>query len=1139
MNALSGASAHGCRLVGKDRNGVLFFPCLPVRDELHGIGVYTRLSDVFRMLRDILTMYNRFLSFFPYVVEKGRNPLLLSSALTLLLPLLTFLVVYSMFEDSLYTAEKQSCYRIAEYFKTLVDLDDPSRSAPLPEGEGVRQFRAFAKSFDLYKIKIFSGKGTIIFSTDPSELGVVNEKPYFHSVVAKGEVFQKRVAKDSFSAQGIKVTRDVVETYVPIMGGDGFHGAVEIYTDITDSMMSMRRILYSATAASALLGLSLLSVVVFVDRKAIRAENALLIESLNSERLGAVADLNKSERRLKAVFEQSTAGIAQVSMDGVLMKSNARCGELFRRSAKDMSGLSLGDLVHPGDLETILRHLGRAAGSGEEMTEYEVRPNLPDATSVWVRLAFSVIRRETGEADSLLMVCEDVTERVLAERVHAFLARSGSRADEDFFRSSAKYLSETLGMDFVCFDQLIDDGESARTLAVFHNGGFRENMTYSLKDTPCENVGKRTQCNYQRGVREAFPNSVLLRELQAESYAGAPLRNARGEAIGLIALVGRRPLSDQAAVDSALRLFSLRASGELERRLAREAGAREALLNASMSKLACGFLESRSLSGMASLTLDEALRLTGGQSGYVGCLDQETGEFIFPAATDDLGGGGSVPGEAGVFGRIHDCCAGMITGGMPHLGGSASVAAGREEAGRYVCAQAMRGEKLVGQIALAGASRDFDQADATAAQRLASVFALGARRYFAEKELEAAKAAADAANLAKSEFLAVMSHEIRTPLNGALGMLQLLERTNLDAAQKEKLSTALRSTRRLTRLLSDILDLSRVESNKLTLNMAEFAAEDLRESVCDVFSPEAEGKGVHFSFHLDGGIPPRLIGDETRVRQLLFNLVGNAVKFTGKGSVMVTAERVSLPDEPRLRVLFTVSDTGPGIAGERLGDVFEPFIQGDGIPFRGQGAGLGLTITRRLAALMEGSVCLESEEGVGTKAYVMIPFLEGSAANVCASAREASELRPPSRSLRTLLAEDEEVSRVVLASMLEFLGHVAATAQDGREALALLSEGEFDLMIVDIQMPVMDGLELTRAVRNKERQAAGAGMPILAITAHDMRGDREMFFGSGIDGFLAKPVELGALEREIHEIMDRKSREAPTRQDAPDASPVG
>lgn len=1078
---------------------------------------------MFRVLRDMFVMHNRILSYFSYVVEKWRNPLLLSSALTLLLPLLTFLVVYSMFEDSMYTAEKKACYKIAEYFKTLVDLDDPSRSAPLPEGEGVRQFRAFAKSFDLYKIKIFSGKGTIIFSTDPSELGVVNEKPYFHSVVAKGEVFQKRVAKDSFSAQGIKVTRDVVETYVPIMGEDGFHGAVEIYTDITDSMMSMRRILYSATAASALLGLSLLSVVVFVDRKAIRAENALLIESLNSERLGAVADLNKSERRLKAVFEQSTAGIAQVSMDGVLMKSNARCGELFRRSAKDMSGLSLGDLVHPGDLETILRHLGRAAGSGEAMTEYEVRPNLPDA-AVWIRLAFSVIRRETGETDSLLMVCEDVTERVLAERVHAFLARSGSRADEDFFRSSAKYLSEILGMDFVCFDQLIDDGESARTLAVFQDGGFRENMTYSLKDTPCENASKRTQCNYQRGVCEAFPNSALLRELQAESYAGAPLRSARGEAIGLIALVGRRPISDLAAVDSTLRLFSLRASGELERRLASEAGAREACLNASMSKLACGFLESRSLSGMAALTLDEALRLTGGQSGYVGCLDQETGEFVFPAATDDLGGGRSDQGEAGVFGRINDCFSGLITGGMPHLGGSASAAAGREEAGRYVCAQAMHGDKLVAQIALAGASRDFDQADATAAQRLAAVFALGARRYFAEKELEAAKAAADAANLAKSEFLAVMSHEIRTPLNGALGMLQLLERTNLDAAQKEKLSTALRSTRRLTRLLSDILDLSRVESNKLTLNMAEFAAEDLRESVCDVFSPEAEGKGVHFSFRLDGGIPPRLVGDETRVRQLLINLVGNAVKFTGKGSVTVTAERVSSPDEPRLRVLFTVSDTGPGIAGERLGDVFEPFIQGDGMPFRGQGAGLGLAIIRRLAALMEGSVCLESEEGVGTKAYVMIPFLEGSAANVNASAREASELRPRSRSLRTLLAEDEEVSRVVLASMLEFLGHAATTAKDGREALALLSEGEFDLMILDIQMPVMDGLELTRTVRDRERQAAGAGMPILAITAHDMRGDREMFFESGIDGFLAKPVELGALEREIHEIMDRTAK---------------
>ncbi|PKN40072.1 MAG: hypothetical protein CVU60_17565 [Deltaproteobacteria bacterium HGW-Deltaproteobacteria-18] len=395
-----------------------------------------------------------------------------------------------------------------------------------------------------------------------------------------------------------------------------------------------------------------------------------------------------------------------------------------------------------------------------------------------------------------------------------------------------------------------------------------------------------------------------------------------------------------------------------------------------------------------------------------------------------------------------------------------------------------------------------------------------------ENALAVAQELADlsqAANKAKNEFLANMSHEIRTPLNGICGMLQLLQSTTLDEEQKLYVETAFRSSLRLTSLLNDILDLSRIEAGKLPVCHEVFELHSLQEQLLDVFSLTVRNKSISFLFDFDENIPAQVMCDEVRLRQILLNLVGNAVKFTERGGVELSVKSLGPVRQSQIRVLFSVKDTGPGINEEIVSEIFEPFTQAENVYVRKyQGAGLGLTIVRRLVDLMGGEITLENEFGKGCTFVFSLPF---KVSDLVLEEKGTAEARGRwETSLSILIAEDDFGNAFFLQRILEKDGHHVTTVHNGKEALKTLRTGFFDVVFMDIQMPVMDGLEATRIIRSWERPAST--VPIIALTAYAMVGDREKFLGSGMDGYISKPAKPSGIRTVISEVMKTRMKPA-------------
>ena len=776
---------------------------------------------------------------------------------------------------------------------------------------------------------------------------------------------------------------------------------------------------------------------------------ASLIAHDTSKRVRAERKLRESEERFRGVFEHAQGGMCVGGLDGRLMQVNAAFCRMVGYSEEELLAKTWMELAHPDDLGPALKDQERFWREQREFVDMEMRYLHRLGNVVWVRVRPSLVRDAWGSPQYFVVHMEDITERRRAEEA--------LRDSEERFRIMAD------GCPTIMWVTGADGGIR------FINRAWRnllgtsyeemEGSKWQLVLHPDDAAGYIAA--FRQAVREQAPFRAEARARRADgewlwvaSYA-EPRLSPSGEFLGHVGL--SPDITERKQTE-----LALQTSEEKFRQLAEnihevfwmiDPAAREMLyVSPAYEQVwgrSCESVYRNPLAWTDAIHPDDVERARAWHAGY---MRGEAVEAEYRIRTPE-----------GQEKWIRDRAFPILDGG--------------------------------GQVV-----RAVGIAEEITAQK----------RY--EAELIQAREGADAANRAKSCFLANMSHEIRTPMNGVLGMIQLLLETDLTAEQLEYVNLAQSSGQALLTLIDDILDLSKIEARKVTLENLNVNLDETVREVVGLLSVQAAAKGLAIHSQVSPEVPSNLLGDPRRLGQVLLNLAGNAVKFTEHGEITLEAALES-QGASAATVRFTITDTGIGIREETVGALFSPFTQADASTTRKYGGtGLGLAICKQMVELMGGRIGVTSREGQGSTFWFTAVFERASAGRRQAMREVEEDNSNPRRgpvpqggTARILVAEDNPTNRIVIQAQLGKLGYHAIAVANGAEAVAAVTGGSYDLVFMDCQMPVMDGFEATRLIRRRSR------LPIVAMTADAMPADRDRCLSEGMNDYLAKPVKLKLL----------------------------
>jgi len=772
----------------------------------------------------------------------------------------------------------------------------------------------------------------------------------------------------------------------------------------------------------------------------------------------AEESLRKSETRFHSVFDHAATGIAVTDCAGRFIQCNEAYSRLLGYTQEELAALTFPSLIHPADREynmVVIRQLLEG-----EIPSFEIENRYLHKAGgfVWVHKYVSLLHDDDGHPTHIVALVTDTTERKQTEDTLRFLGQCDANAfEDDFFRNLARYLAQTLNMDYICIDRLESDLLLAHTLAVFHNGQFEDNVQYALKDTPCGAAAGKPICSFPQHVRSLFPKDEVLKELRAESYLGATLWSSQGKPIGLIAAVGRAPLTDTRRAEALLQLVAVRASGELERQQA-EAALRESRESLSRAQEVAHVGSWRlNIQRNELLWSDECCRIFGipkdtpltyetflrtihpADRAYVNerwsaavrgepydiehrIIVGDTVKWVRERAELDFDGDGKLLGGFGIAQDITDrknaevvkaryeLIAKYARDPLLLLGLDGNIMEANQAA---VQLYGYPREELIGLRLYVLSRDDAEVVDLQMQQALAegvlfetahvrkdgslvpvevssrgvviageelllSVIRDVSTRKETERTLRLAKEEAERASQAKSDFLASMSHELRTPLNAIMGFSQVLENEYfgpMSDKQKEYASDIYESGKHLLSLINDILDLSKIEAGKMEPQWSRIQVDGLLEQSRTLVREKCFKHGISLDFEAAPQVRGLAItADERRLKQILYNLLSNATKFTPDGGSIRVRAKLTEESVPMLEV--SVADTGIGIAPEHQPLVFEAFYQVHyGTVNKTPGTGLGLCLVRQLVALHGGRIWVESGgEGHGSCFTFVIPL---------------------------------------------------------------------------------------------------------------------------------------------------------------------